>query len=516
MAHPTDNKLGELCFFLLRKSGVCVSKREFLKHLYTNENYASLLAVTETLSYWGIETVCARTDIGFLQENKEPALLYLRSAESSEFVVLIDFPASDQIRYKDENLHTHIQPLAEFLAHWDGVALFVLSPDLPMPPDRSVWAWRCLAGCLLLMSGWIAYQAFEASSLYFIFLCLKIAGLSVTVLLLRHTLGMTSKMEHTICTFHRQVDCDAVLSSPAARIGKLASMSDIGFVYFAGGIIVLLAGLLTSDEKAYLDTLCILSYLSFAYTLFSLFYQRIIVKKWCPLCLGVLLIIWIECGVGYAHAGVHLPPATNVAVVLFVFMSVAWVWKAVSFLLKENLRLENIEYAYLKIKKDSTVFHSLVGPPVVAAETAPSFSYPLICGNKNAPCLLTVVLSFSCYPCRNLFFKIKSHLGREDNKIKCRFVFLLKSEKDGLQAELLTAIYRKEGEEAFLKALSGSFDKIEAFEEETEETKEHCQLADEHRSWVEKRKITYTPALLCDDKNIPLWYDWEEVVYFLN
>lgn len=516
IAHPTDNKLGELCYFLLRKSGIFISKREFLKHLYTNENYASLLSVTETLSYFGVETLCVRTDIRFLQENKEPALLYLRSAESSEFVVWIDFPDSGRIRFKDENLRTHTQPLAEFLARWDGVALFPLSPDKPFLPDPSSLLGKALAGCLGLLLGWIVYRSLTVSPLYFTFLCLKIAGLSITVLLLRHALGKTSRIEHKLCTFHRHVDCDAVLSSPAAKIGQLASMSDIGFVYFTGGIAVLLTGLLTAEKEAYLALLCILSYFSFIYTLFSLFYQRIVVKKWCPLCLGVLVIIWVECALGWAARVVSdLPPVACITAALFIFILISLTWKFVYALLKEKLRLENTEYAYLKMKKDTAVFNSLL-EPLPVNESVPAFSCPLVCGNEASSVLLTIVLSFSCYPCRNLFLKVKSQLARENNTIKCRFVFLPKSESDRLQTGLVTNIYRSEGEEAFLTALSESFGKTLTAGEAGEEEEKRFRIAEEYQAWVKQRKIAYTPLLLWGHKKIPLWYDWEEIVYFLN
>lgn len=517
VAQQENHQLGDLCFFLLRKSGILLPKKEFLKHLYTNENDASLLAVTETMSYFGIETLCVRTDIEFIRENKAPVLVHLTSGAGAGFVLLFDFLSADRVKFRDEKLKVRTASLGDLLASWDGAALFVVSAKRNYRRSYQSILRKCLVVCFGLLFVRALYQSFVVSPFYLLFFCLKIGGLFITFLLIRHALGKTSAIEQKICTFHRRVDCDAVLSSGAAQIGEIASMSDIGFVYFTSGIAVLLIGLLTAQKESYLDVLCLLSYVSFFYTLFSLFYQRMIVKKWCPLCLGVVAVIWAECAVGYVHAIFSFPPLETIVVVWFVFMLVSLVWKTVYALVQERNRLEKIEYAYLKLKKDSTVFASLA-KPVFMSGVPVDFTYPLICGYRDAEKLLTVVLSFSCYPCRNLFDKMKAQLLSEENRLLCRFVFLAKSKNDNAEIELLTGLYREKGENAFLTALSNRFDEPEWEESETEEVSisQPCGIAEEHRIWIKQRSISYTPAILSEDKKIPLWYDWDEIVYFLN
>lgn len=517
VAQQEDHQLGDLCFFLLRKSGILLPKKEFLKHLYTNENDASLLAVTETMSYFGIETLCVRTNIEFIRENKVPVLVHLTSDTGSGFVLLFDFLSGDRVKFRNEKLKVQTASLEELLASWDGVALFVVSAKRNYRRSWQSILGKGLAMCLGLLFLGALYQSFVVFPLYFLFFCLKIGGLFVTFLLIRHALGKTSAIEQKICTFHRHVNCDAVLSSGAAQIGEIASMSDIGFVYFTSGIMVLLIGLLTAQKESYLDALCLLSYGAFFYTLFSLFYQRMVVRKWCPLCLGVVVVIWAECAVGYTHAIFSFPPLETIGVVLFVFTLVSLVWKTVYALVQEKNRLEKVEYAHLKLKKDSTVFASLAEPVFISGIPS-DFTHPLICGYRDAEKLLTVVLSFSCYPCRNLFDKMKAQLESEGNRLLCRFVLLAKSKNDNAEIELLTVIYREKGEEAFLTALSHNFDKQGWGESETEEVpiSQPGGIAEEHRIWIKQRSISYTPAILAGNKKIPLWYDWDEIVYFFN
>lgn len=97
--------------------------------------------------------------------------------------------------------------------------------------------------------------------------------------------------------------CDAVLNSKASKLFGIIKMSDIGIVYFMGGLVLLLFSFygMTEVQKT-LDMTSFLSVCSFPYIIFSLSYQRLKVKKWCPLCLGVLTVLLLENILGWTAA----------------------------------------------------------------------------------------------------------------------------------------------------------------------------------------------------------------------
>jgi len=93
-----------------------------------------------------------------------------------------------------------------------------------------------------------------------------------------------------LCHLNKATNCNTVLNDKASKVFGWFGWADVGFVYFTGGFLFLLLNL---NEQS-LSLLAILSALSVPYPLFSIYYQGFVLKKWCPMCLGIQLILIIE------------------------------------------------------------------------------------------------------------------------------------------------------------------------------------------------------------------------------
>ncbi|MCD7849937.1 MAG: vitamin K epoxide reductase family protein [Parabacteroides sp.] len=101
-------------------------------------------------------------------------------------------------------------------------------------------------------------------------------------------------MSEKVCKIGKYTGCEDVLNSPAAKIGNI-SMSDIGIVYFAGGIFTLALSVYVGQQYLVFPVLLLFSLCSIPYILFSISYQAFKVRKWCPFCLSVIFMLLLEC-----------------------------------------------------------------------------------------------------------------------------------------------------------------------------------------------------------------------------
>jgi uncharacterized membrane protein len=131
------------------------------------------------------------------------------------------------------------------------------------------------AGCGFILFGFI--RAFSHQWVVGAFLAIKLLGLAVCVSLLVEEFGKPIAFVQQLCNLNRRTNCDAVLQSSAAKLFGWLGWSEIGFLYFSGGIVALIA----SEMPAHATTLLgLLTLAAVPFTFFSLYYQWKIVKKW--------------------------------------------------------------------------------------------------------------------------------------------------------------------------------------------------------------------------------------------
>lgn len=120
----------------------------------------------------------------------------------------------------------------------------------------------------------------------------KTMGLASSIFLVLGELG--HKIFDRVCIRGDHLDCHAVMNSPAAKLAGKVPMADLGVFYFSGGIILIAISVI---NPYFFDQIFLLSVLNLAalpYTFFSVIYQGLVIKKWCPLCLIVQLTFWLE------------------------------------------------------------------------------------------------------------------------------------------------------------------------------------------------------------------------------
>src|SRR5690606_35642110 len=85
--------------------------------------------------------------------------------------------------------------------------------------------------------------------------------------------------------------CSAILESPAANLVGSIKWSDVGLLYFLSCFFTLLSGIMLNIYVVGL--LFLLHMIPVLYSFYSIYYQSLIARSYCILCLAIQLTTWL-------------------------------------------------------------------------------------------------------------------------------------------------------------------------------------------------------------------------------
>jgi uncharacterized membrane protein len=339
-----------------------------------------------------------------------------------------------------------------------------------------------------------------------------VLGLAVSILLTIHEFGESNRLLHKVCHLNRLTNCNAVLQSSAAKLFGWLSMADIGLCYFAGSTLTLILSGVSHNPGGAVPWLFVLALCALPYTFFSLWYQTFKVKLFCPMCLGVISVLWTETAFAIVNwknlAFVPLSPVT-VFSLLAGFALPVIVWAYVKPLWKEYNRVRNFEYKYLRLKSAPDVVRAIMMQEPVRDMGFTADEINL--GTTDAPIHITIVISMHCKPCIDAWHLLNKWLTTYHGYLQATVRFhgysLSGSEINEL-IDGLTGIYLHAGNDAFCDALTDWYDTkaLQAWKakygKETPITPHRSSI--KNAQWEQANFIVHAPAIFVGNRSFPL------------
>jgi uncharacterized membrane protein len=312
---------------LARRLGRALDEASLEDLFLCSPSYPSLLSISDGLRTIGIEHEAVEVDPADLDALDTPCLVRLR--DSSLAVATQIMP--DTVTLAWSAARREVLPRADFLARWSGMALAPteVRPSRYRPPEApsSARPWRpgIAATIVLAAAAAVTWWATPRPVELGILGALGTLGLLLSALLVAEELGYRTPATR-LCAATRITSCRAVLSSPAARLGPI-SMADLGLGVFAGMVLaVIIVPASTGGDHLVVAALRGVSLAAIPYTMFSLVYQALEIRRWCPLCVLVQLVLWAIAAASWGGAA-PLPevgaPAWGM-LVLGILPGLAW------------------------------------------------------------------------------------------------------------------------------------------------------------------------------------------------
>ena len=496
---------------------VPVARHECLRLIRSHPDYPALLCVSDVLDALGVNNIVAQVDDAQLGEVPFPYLTHLDRA-GGELLLLTN--AAERAT-------------ARASAAWTGIVVQADGLRMPPPPEqlaRYQQARRvavvgkltaAVAAVLLLLPVFLLSGGLAAG-----FYLAALLGAVVGAVLVAKDLGVTPQAVADFCGNSSQAGCDEVLQTNPVQLFGLFTLSDATATYFSWQVLVL-AGLAVAPRlgTALLPLLALAALLGVGVVGFSLYYQAVVAKAWCRLCLVVDAVLLLQAGWGaytlwqmplHVQASWLLPGLTAAGALLGIAGLVV-VLKQVG---RRHFDTQNHEVALLRHKHSVPVFTSLLQQQP-QADTR-EFAQEMVVGHPEAPLEIIMVSNPFCAPCQMQHEHLSRLLALFPESLKVRFRFTVSSADTGrfptttqyLLHHWLTHIWNTPNEYQRTAAMLHdwyehmSLDRFARTHpaDFTADYSLSTQLGTQHYVWVKQHRISRTPTLYLNGYQLPPAY----------
>lgn len=512
---------------LLLFNDIDIDRKELEFQFESHPSYPSLHAITGVLNHFNIENIAIEVpkNVETLNELPVSFIAHISKHQEKHFVLAIRFNDHIELTYNKKDKKSI--SFEEFFNIWSGVIVAVERSENITQAKKNknfiggIVAYISILGFITLF---FIKQPDLFQSLHFL---LSLLGLSISLLIVQHELGRRSKILDKFCSGNNEkTSCNEVLNSNGGKLFGNITFSDVGVIYFASVIFSWI--LLTYIANSNYTLVISLSLLAVPFTLYSVFYQYFVVKKWCPLCLSTVVVLWLQA------LSTLLVPASSFSfsidiissvIVAQSFITIAALWLFINPKLKLQPEYYRLKVEHYRFKNNYTIFNSLLNQKA-NIETTISSTNGILLGNKSKDAMLKITLITNplCGHCKEAHMVMEEILLKNNENVQIDIRFNVNvNDKNAIDTRIalsLLNIYHSREERIFLKELNDAYtgNNLHKWLDEWAAPEGEVyfeELVAQHK-WCEQNKVNFTPEILLNGKPFPNEYNRSDLINFVD
>lgn len=493
---------------MLSEMRTVLNKNYFKIRLESHPDYPSLIAIKDCLEELGINAyACTGTKDELIKENR-PFLAHLNLG-------------GGVIRYF-KNVTDAEKKVKDFNKYWSGIVMFVDRPekygnaahDKLYKKERLNKTFSTIA-VLLFAGGILGFALYTNSITCFLFTALGLIGVYFSLLIAQKELGIQNSVSDKICSLAKHSRCESVLFSKGAKLFNWLTWGDVGMVYFSSSLLFLLICRLTGQA---INFFYIISLAGLLFPLYSIYYQWRVVKQWCMLCLGVLLVLLLSGAISFYQVqkhGLQFPEYRSFLLFLGITVFAIATWQLLKSLFQQSHESLSNEIKASRLRRNPKLFNALLDKQEFNKNNLPNVDEAIRFGNPAALLQLVIACNPFCSPCAKAHHAIEKLYEQHPDKLFIAIRFSLSSNdiKD-IKTNAATIIIQA----AIQKPLEAIRDwyqliSIDKFNELHVPNGEDVSKAIEHHiAWSKEAAISATPTLFVNGRRLPELYNWMDFV----
>ena len=523
----SEDNATDTLYSLLQNLKAKVTWETARKTMQEHPDFPSLLCMSEVLLSWNIDNAALQLNtVEQLRELPLPFIAHLK--RKGGWYVLVNQIHDNHIQYTDSETGKVTLSLDEFEKNWAGVVLLAETDEHSGEVDYHLNRKKerlnnMRAPFVLGVTFLVILLAFLVGgrnylpSDWLLFLT-KTSGLFLSSLLIIKQLGRRNDLTDLLCSIHAKTNCEGVLNSPAAKLWGWLSWSDLGLLYFSGGLITLVFAGNQPQVRPLLNDIAILA---MPYIVFSVYYQAYKVRQWCTLCLGVQAIFVIE-GLMALTQVTTLPASREpyfIFIIAYLLPTLAWV--LIRPLLTGKFQTIREHEELITLKRNPATFITLLKQqpqaPTISADL-----HSIVLGNLNSENKIIMVTDPYCGSCS------KSHrdlvqIVADNQNINVTIIFSTgntSSRATRVAAHILTlarqGIFANKALEDWYSQKNKDYDMWAKQYPLEEPIEDHGAICKSHRQWCLNADILVTPTIYVNGHKMPESYKLENLPWILN
>lgn len=528
----------EITLMLCKELQLSVTEHTLVEALIEHPNYPSLLSISDIMSNLEVDNISMKTSFDNLTKLTYPQIIQIKDSQSlyNLFALIYSINEENVDWFNPEKHKRETMPIDYFLKIFGGyVQIFKKnnnSGERNFSVNRKKELYSLIINFLMIFSIPIVTLlitffnilklGINASLFGFVYTLLALAGSVISAMLLLYEVDQYNPVLKKVCTSGNKTNCAAILNSKGSKIFGF-SWSLIGFSYFMGVLITLLIDGITDAES--LSIVAFLSVLVLPYTLYSIYYQKWIVKQWCPLCLSIQVLLVLQFFI--AILGNFFTQFDSISFssvvpfficLLVVFLSIYIIFQ----LMEKSKSKKQFQVELQRLKHNSHVFNALLSTSTKISH--PTEGLGITINNTDAKIKLTKVCNPYCGPCSRAHIMIDKLIeNNPDIQIQIIFSIHLNDEFLYKPVRHLLAISESNDNELMKMALNDWY---------TMEKKDYQLFAKKYPvngilnkqdekiekmiDWCINEDIIETPTLYINDYQLPEIYSIVDIKYLLS
>jgi hypothetical protein len=523
------NNLYFLVNKLAKKNKIQLDQKEIAVQLLGHPYYPSLNCITELFDHFNVENLALKTKPEMETYNQLPHffLAQINDEGHKVLVVVSKLQNSTKLIYSEKKKKEI--SISEFIKLWTGVMFMIEKPKFYSNHklNKTKIAKNILLTITTLSIGVFFFLSnptlFQTTHFLLSFL-----GLYTCYQIIQQELGIRNLVLDRFCSRQSKIfDCNLILNSKMASIQGLFKLSDVGLVYFSTMVLYWLFKALNQFQT--ISAVILLSLIVLPLTFISIYYQKVVVKSWCLLCLTIIGVLWLQ------TASLILVPniMDNISLIDFNYTYlivsiciVVSIWIFIKPLLEDKEKLQELKIMNSKFRRNFTLFnaaHNL--NPLL--NTSRVIENEIVLGNKGEENLLKIVLVTNpmCSFCKESHQLVQEILNKKLPEVQIIIRFNVRVEavtsKGTIIAAKLLELYNKTTEETYLRSLSDIYSEMDAntWLKKWGEIidKKYLKILRKEKVWCAENKINFTPAIIINEREYPKnEYNKIDLLYFLG
>ena len=507
---------------LLRLNRISIDVNELTFQIKSHPTFPSLHAVTGVLDHFNIENLVL--DIPSTPETLEQLpgtfLGQVEIGKEKQLAVVTKTKYGYQLLLSVKQKENYSE--SEFLERFTGVILVVDRNDSNALPNNSNLS-SISKGLMFIAFAFFIAILFTSDTAItnYLFLSLSAIGIYLSITIFKQELGESTILGNAFCSkTTEKKSCDAVLTSKAATIYKNLKLNDISLMYFTSTSLTVFL-LTLSNNSIFIVQL--VSLLAIPAIIYSIYYQAVVIKKWCFLCLSIVVVLCCNACI----AILFFQTTYNLESMLIAILSFSFVitiYLRLSKVLKNNDSLKRIKIEYYKLKRNSDLFNAQLDKSKTI-NTQIENNEEIIFGNKTSNLNITIITNPLCGHCKPVHKLIERILNDYSEHVKLTIRFNInpnnvKSPAIQISSRLLE-IFHVDGYKSCLKAMHEIYGEmsienwLKKYQHCTESEK-YLQILESEYSWCTNNAINFTPEILINGKSYPKMFDRNDLIHFIE
>lgn len=495
-----------------------ISKRYVKNIIHSHPDFPTLLSISDTLERLGIEHSVGRLKKENLIDLPYPYLLPITTGK-----ILVIKSRTDLINHEDE------------LEFWSGVVLQAKSKTETRDKtniailNAEIQIRNYAIGLIAVLSILLFIPILYSFSWFLLALLItSIFGLIVGYFLVAKELGVSYKAIDSFCNVKENINCDKVLKADIKLFG--VNFSDAVIIYFLFQIISLaFAVTLPEVTQTLLNALALISTFTIPTVLFSIYYQKFIVKTWCRLCLIIDILLSVQAIVfcyGYLNKIMLLSDLTvwHSMKLGLLFLATWFFIMLIKKIVEWINSMNKVEMGSNRVKHSITVFGELLMKQRRIDSTP--FKDEMLVGRQDAPVKIIMVSNTHCNPCKKGHEIATQLVDMYPSKVSIAFRFV-RIGYDTFKTEALLYLLtlwlqqiRGNADESknTLKLIHDWYSTLDLdkfkkkYPSKIGNEMEAKDLETQHYTWINETGIPFTPTFFINGYQLPKEYSIDDLI----